>query len=162
LTYLVTGGAGFVGSHVAEQLLQRGERVVAIDNFNDYYDPSVKEANARKLQQYDQFTLVRGDIRDAALIRSLFQQHEFSHIAHMAAMAGVRASATQVPLYMDVNVTGTMNLLEATRDFQSRQFVFASTSSVYGKTQLLPFIETDTADRPLAAYPNYSVIPTTI
>ncbi len=153
MTYLVTGGAGFVGSHVAESLLKRGERVVAIDNFNDYYDPAVKEANAARLQHYDQFTLVRGDIRDAALLKELFREHAFSHIAHMAAMAGVRASATQVPLYMDVNVTGTMNLLENARDTKSAQFVFASTSSVYGKTEVLPFIETDTADRPLAAYP---------
>ena len=153
MTYLVTGGAGFVGSHVAESLLKRGERVIAIDNFNDYYDPAVKEANALKLQDYDHFTLVRGDIRDAALLKDLFREHQFSHIAHMAAMAGVRASATQVPLYMDVNLTGTMNLLENARDTNSAQFVFASTSSVYGKTEVLPFVETDTADRPLAAYP---------
>jgi len=153
MTYLVTGGAGFVGSHVAQHLLERGETVVVIDNFNDYYDPAIKRHNAERLSQSAKCTVIEGDIRDAALIDELFETHQISHVAHMAAMAGVRMSVDQTPLYMAVNVTGTMNLLEAGRHQSIKQFVFASTSSVYGKTEILPFVETDTADRPLASYP---------
>ena len=153
MTYLVTGGAGFVGSHVAEQLLQRGETVVVIDNFNDYYDPAIKRQNVKQLSQHDKFTLIEGDIRDADLINRLFAEHGITHVAHLAAMAGVRASVDQVDLYMNVNLIGTMNLLEASKAQNIQQFVLASTSSVYGKTEKIPFIETDTADRPLAAYP---------
>ena len=151
MTYLVTGGAGFVGSHVAEKLLKRGEKVVVIDNFNDYYDPAIKRRNAKNLEQYEKFTLIEGDIRDVELVNQLFVEHDITHVAHLAAMAGVRLSVDQTRLYMDVNLTGTMNLLEAGKAQQIKQFVLASTSSVYGKTQTLPFIETDTADRPLAA-----------
>lgn len=153
MAYLVTGGAGFIGSHVAEVLLKRGEQVIILDNFNEYYAPVIKETNAQRLRQHAAATIIRGDIRDTALINDVFQRHDITHIAHLAAMAGVRASAIQVPLYMDVNVIGTMNLLEAARDYSVAQFVLASTSSVYGKTQRIPFVETDTADRPLAAYP---------
>lgn len=153
MTYLITGGAGFVGSHVAEKLLQRGETVVVIDNFNDYYDPAIKRQNAKRLRQYDKFTLVEDDIRNVEVVNQMFAEHGITHVAHLAAMAGVRASVDQTRLYMDVNLIGTMNLLEAGKAQNIKQFVLASTSSVYGKTEVLPFIETDTADRPLAAYP---------
>lgn len=153
MAYLITGGAGFVGSHVAEKLLQRGDRVVVIDNFNDYYDPMIKRRNAERLSQYDKLTLVEGDIRDQALIDGLFVEHGITHVAHLAAMAGVRLSVHETRLYMDVNLNGTINLLEASKEQKIQQFVFASTSSVYGKTEIIPFVETDTADRPLAAYP---------
>jgi len=153
MTYLITGGAGFVGSHVAQQLLQRGETVVVIDNFNDYYDPAIKRRNVERLNQHDKFTLIEDDIRNVELINRLFVEHDITHVAHLAAMAGVRASVDQTPLYMDVNLIGTMNLFEAGKAQGIKQFVMASTSSVYGKTEILPFIETDTADRPLAAYP---------
>ncbi len=153
MTYLVTGGAGFVGSHVAEQLLQRGETVVVIDNFNDYYDPAIKRGNVDRLSQYDKFTLIEDDIRNVERVNQLFAEHGITHVAHLAAMAGVRMSVDQTPLYMDVNLIGTMNLLEAGKAHQIKQFVLASTSSVYGATKILPFVETDTADRPLASYP---------
>ncbi len=153
MTYLITGGAGFVGSHVAEALLQRDERVLVIDNFNDYYDPAIKRGNAARLGAYKQLKLIEGDIRDAALLERLFAAEGITHVAHLAAMPGVRASIEQARLYMDVNLTGTLNLLEASKIHQVKQFVLASTSSVYGKTAILPFIESDTADRPLAAYP---------
>jgi UDP-glucuronate 4-epimerase len=153
MAYLVTGGAGFVGSHVAENLLKRGETVVVIDNFNDYYDPAIKRRNAERLRQYEKLSLIEGDIRDADLVNQLFTEHEISYVAHLAAMPGVRASVNEVRLYVDVNLYGTMNLLEAGKIREIKQFVLASTSSVYGKTELIPFIETDTADRPLAAYP---------
>jgi UDP-glucuronate 4-epimerase len=153
MTYLITGGAGFVGSHVAEKLLQRGETVVVIDNFNDYYDPAIKRQNVKRLSQHDKFTLIEDDIRNVEVVNQMFAEHDITHVAHLAAMAGVRASVDQTRLYMDVNLTGTMNLLEAGKAQGIKQFVLASTSSVYGKTEVLPFIETDTADRPLAAYP---------
>lgn len=154
MSYLVTGGAGFIGSHVAAQLLARGETVVVIDNFNDYYDPAIKRRNIDRLRQYgDTFTLVDGDIRDAALVQRSFQTHAVTHVAHLAAMAGVRSSVDQTELYMQVNLMGSMNILEAAKAQSVAQVVMASTSSVYGKTERLPFIETDTADRPLAAYP---------
>jgi len=153
MTYLVTGGAGFVGSHVAQTLLERGETVAVIDNFNDYYDPALKRGNVKRLDPYDNFTLFEGDIRDVELVNRIFEEQGIQYVAHLAAMAGVRASVEQTRLYMDVNLTGTMNLLEAGKAQQIKQFVLASTSSVYGKTEVLPFIETDTADHPLAAYP---------
>ncbi|MDE2819114.1 MAG: SDR family NAD(P)-dependent oxidoreductase [Chloroflexota bacterium] len=153
MTYLITGGAGFVGSHVAEALLQRGERVLVIDNFNDYYDPAIKRGNAARLSAYENLKLIEGDIRDLALLERLFADEAISHVAHLAAMPGVRASVEQVRLYMDVNLTGSMNLLETSKTNGVKQFVLASTSSVYGKTEVLPFIESDSADRPLAAYP---------
>lgn len=153
MAYLITGGAGFVGSHVAEQLLQRGETVVVIDNFNDYYDPAIKRRNVKRLNQYDKFTLIEDDIRHVERVNQLFAEHEVTHVAHMAAMAGVRMSVDQTPLYIDVNLIGTMNLLEAGKTNKIKQFVLASTSSVYGATKILPFVETDTADRPLASYP---------
>ena len=153
MTYLVTGGAGFIGGHVAEALLKRGERVVVLDNFNDYYEPAIKRSNAARLSQYDNCIIIEGDIRDAALVDRLFSQHGVTHVAHMAAMAGVRESVNRTRLYLDVNVTGTMNLLEAAKEERIQQFVLASTSSVYGRTNQLPFVETDAADRPLASYP---------
>ena len=153
MSHLITGGVGFIGSHVAEALLQRGERVLVIDNFNDYYDPAIKRRNAARLGAYENFKLIEGDIRDVALLERLFAEEEVGYVAHLAAMPGVRASVAQVRLYMDVNLTGSMNLLEASKTSGVKQFVLASTSSVYGKTEVLPFIESDSADRPLAAYP---------
>lgn len=153
MTYLVTGGAGFIGGHVAEALLKRGDRVVIIDNFNDFYDPAIKRRNAARLSDYDNCVIIEGDIRDAALVDRVFAERSISHVAHLAAMAGVRESVKQPHLYLEVNVTGTLNLLEASKAANIAQFVLASTSSVYGKTKMLPFVETDSADRPLAAYP---------
>jgi len=152
MSYFITGGAGFVGSHLAERLLARGERVVVLDNFNDYYDPRVKRANIARLGAHPRLHVVEGDIRDAAGLLRLFAEHEVTHVAHLAAMAGVRSSVTQVPLYMEVNTIGSMNVLQAAQAARAH-VVLASTSSVYGATQHLPFTETDSADRPLAAYP---------
>lgn len=150
---LVTGGAGFIGSHVAERLLEKGDTVVVLDNFNDYYDPALKERNIRRLGDHPKLTVIRGDIRDDALVGQIFEDHDILRVAHLAAMAGVRESVNNVRLYMDVNVNGTMNLLEHGREKGLDIFVLASTSSVYGETEQIPFVETDTADRPLAAYP---------
>jgi UDP-glucuronate 4-epimerase len=153
MTTLITGGAGFVGSHVAAKLLERGERVVAVDNFNDYYDPQLKRANAERLGRHERATVIEADIRDAAAMRRIVESHGVARIGHMAAMAGVRMSVAQPLLYLQVNVEGTTSLLEAARHCGVENFVLASTSSVYGRTQRLPFVEDDNADRPLAPYP---------
>lgn len=150
---LITGGAGFIGSHLAEELLKRGDTVVIIDNFNDYYDPIIKRGNITRLGESPRLTVIEGDIRNVELINQIFIEYDISRVAHLAAMAGVRASVKQTQLYMDVNLTGSMNLFEAAAAYGTNQFVLASTSSVYGQTKILPFVETDTADRPLAAYP---------
>ena len=153
MTTLITGGAGFIGSHLASALLERGESVLALDNFNDYYEPAIKRQNAARLSDYERCRIIEGDIRDVELVERLFARHEISKVAHLAAMAGVRASVNQPRLYMDVNLGGTLTLLEAARQAGIEQFALASTSSVYGETKRLPFVESDTADRPLAAYP---------
>jgi len=156
-TVLVTGAAGFIGSHTVVRLLERGDHVVGLDNLNDYYDPARKRANLQEVRETaarsGQFSFVEGDIRNRSLLSELFAQHEFSAIAHLAAMAGVRSSVEDPWLYCDVNLTGTLNLLDAARLHKNPNFVLASTSSAYGNTKLVPFIETDSADRPLAPYP---------
>jgi UDP-glucuronate 4-epimerase len=155
-TILVTGCAGFIGSHLAQALLARGDTVVGLDNFNEYYDPERKRANlaevARSAPQSDRFLFVNADIRDAARAEHLFQEHDIRKVAHLAAMAGVRASIHDPQLYFDVNLTGTLTLLDAARSHRIENFVLGSTSSVYGDTRIIPFVETDPCDRPLAPY----------
>ncbi|MBN1956174.1 MAG: GDP-mannose 4,6-dehydratase [Anaerolineae bacterium] len=153
MNVLVTGAAGFIGSHVAEALLQQGDAVAGLDNFNDYYDPRRKRANAALLAAFPRFTLHEADVRDEGAIAHLCAQGGFDAIIHLAAMANVRYSIERAPLYTDVNVRGTVNLLEAARKAGSPHFVFASTSSVYGRTERLPFREDDPLGRPLAPYP---------
>jgi UDP-glucuronate 4-epimerase len=156
-TFLVTGVAGFIGSHTAIRLLERGDHVVGLDNFNDYYDPSRKRANLEEVRiaakDSGTFTFIDGDIRNRALLSELFHSHQLSGVAHLAAMAGVRSSVEDPWLYYECNLTGTLNLLDATHRINNPNFVFASTSSAYGNTKVIPFIETDNADRPLAPYP---------
>jgi UDP-glucuronate 4-epimerase len=154
---LVTGAAGFIASHVTEALLKRGDTVVGLDNLNDYYEPARKQANLSEIEEGltapGRFKFIKGDIRDRALLGALFAEHGITEVIHLAAMAGVRVSVEDPHLYMDVNLTGTMNLLEEARRHRVRNFVFASTSSVYGNTRQIPFIESDPSDRPLAPYP---------
>ena len=156
-TFLVTGAAGFIGSHAAIRLLERGDHVVGLDNFNDYYDPARKRVNLADVQvaanATGKLTFVEGDIRDRALLAKLFEEHSFSGVAHLAAMAGVRSSVEDPWLYYECNLTGTLNVLDAAQRFNKPNFVFASTSSAYGNTKIIPFVETDAADRPLAPYP---------
>ena len=154
---LVTGAAGFIGSHVSQALLARGDTVVGLDNLNDYYDPERKQANVAEVRadpgRAARFDFVHGDIRDRELVARLFADHSFTAVVHLAAMAGVRASVEDPHLYYDVNLIGTLNLLNAARDHHVGNFVFASTSSVYGRAERRPFVETDPCDRPLAPYP---------
>jgi UDP-glucuronate 4-epimerase len=161
-TVLVTGAAGFIGSHVAQRLLERGDAVVGLDNLNDYYDPARKQANLEEIRaaipDQSKFIFVKGDLRDKELIGQLFSDHAFDAVSHLAAMAGVRASIDDPQLYYDVNLTGTLNLLEGCVGHigQKREtapnFVFATTSSAYGNTQQIPFVETDPCNEPMAPY----------
>jgi UDP-glucuronate 4-epimerase len=153
MTILVTGGAGFIGSQLTAALRARGDSVVIIDNFNSYYDPALKKLNVARFENDPQVTVIKGDICDEALVETIMQEHGIRKIAHLAAMAGVRNSINEAPLYLEVNVKGSMVLMEAARRHKIDQFVQASTSSVYGETKRLPFVEEDTADRPLAPYP---------
>jgi UDP-glucuronate 4-epimerase len=153
MNILVTGAAGFIGSHVAEALLARGDSVTGLDNFNDYYDPARKRANVTILTPHPRFTLQEADVREAGVMERLLTAGKFDAVVHLAAMAGVRYSVERAPLYVDVNLCGTVNLLEATRKAGGPHFVFASTSSVYGRTGRLPFREDDPLGHPLAPYP---------
>lgn len=153
MAILVTGGAGFIGSRLAIALQTRGEKLVLLDNFNDYYDPALKRQNVAHFANDPNVTVIEGDVRDAALVESIVAEHGIRRIAHMAAMAGVRNSVREARLYFEVNVLGSLNVLEAARKHGVEQFIQASTSSVYGETNRLPFSEDDPADRPLAPYP---------
>jgi UDP-glucuronate 4-epimerase len=153
LTILVTGAAGFIGSNLTETLLKRGETVVAIDNFNDYYAPARKRANVAGFKNHPKLHLYEEDFRHAEAIEQIFAQHRPRAVAHLGAYGGVRYSIGRAKLYTDVNIVGTVNLLEAARQTGTETFVFASTSSVYGNTDQLPFIETDPCNLPLAPYP---------
>jgi UDP-glucuronate 4-epimerase len=151
-TILITGGVGFIGSHTAEHLLKRGDRVIALDAFNFSYDPIHKEHNAKLLQRHEQFRLVRGDIRDVELVEDIFATEKIDCIIHLAARAGVRPSLLEPSSYMDINITGTMNLLEAMRKHKVDHMVFASSSSVYGSRTEGPFRESDNVDIPASPY----------
>jgi UDP-glucuronate 4-epimerase len=150
---LVTGAAGFIGSNLAEKLARRGDTVIGLDNFNDYYDPAKKRANAARLAAYPNFRMVEQDIRQREAMFELFAAEKFDAVAHLAAMAGVRNAMLYPDLYVEVNLNGTQNLLDAARAAEGVQnFVMASTSSVYGNTTQIPFVETDPCDRPLQPY----------
>lgn len=152
-TTLVTGGAGFIGSHLVDALLACGERVLCLDNFTDNYSPARKRLNIAAHLKHPSYTLVEGDIRDRELIMRVFEEHKPQRVAHLAALAGVRASIEQASLYVDVNVQGSVNLLDATRRFGTENFILASTSSIYGRTEQIPFKENQSTDQPLAPYP---------
>ena len=153
MTILVTGAAGFIGSHVTQTLLARGERVIGLDNLNDYYAPARKRANLAEIGTSPAFRFVEGDIRDSAALRALFAAERPGAVIHLAAMPGIPYSMKNPLLYEDVNTRGTLNLLEMAREFSAGKFVLASTSSIYGDTDKIPFVETDPTDRPLAPYP---------
>ncbi len=136
---LVTGGAGFIGSHLVEKLLGAGHEVSILDDFNDFYDPAIKRANLAGVA--GDVAVHRIDLRDAAAVRALFQREKFAAIGHLAARAGVRPSISQPQLYYDTNVSGTLHLLEAARQTGIERFIFASSSSVYGISKTVPFSE---------------------
>ncbi len=152
-TYVITGGAGFIGSHVCGALLARGDRVVCIDNFSDYYDPAHKRANVAPFMGNPAFMLYEDDIRDGERITAIFEDTQPQRVMHLAALAGVRYSVERAALYAEVNITGTINVMDAARRVGVDNFVFASTSSIYGLTEQIPFLESQSTDFPLAPYP---------
>jgi UDP-glucuronate 4-epimerase len=152
MTVLVTGGAGFIGSHLTRALLTREQQVVCLDNFNDYYAPARKRANIAPFLDHPAFTLVEGDIRDAVAVQEIFERYRPERVVHLAAMPGVPRSVHEPALYTQVNIVGTVHLLEAARTAGTRLFVFASSSTVYGATAQIPFREDDPAGRPLSPY----------
>ncbi len=147
---LVTGGAGFIGSHLVERLVQDGSKVTIIDDFNDYYDPSIKRGNIAAVA--DKVRVIEGDICDPAVIDEAFGGASFDTIIHLAARAGVRPSRKQPALYLRTNIDGTFALLEAAKDRKVPQFIFASSSSVYGLNKKLPFAEEDRIDQTISPY----------
>ncbi|MBI5031554.1 MAG: GDP-mannose 4,6-dehydratase [Chloroflexi bacterium] len=164
-TVLVTGAAGFIGSSVTQALLARGDSVVGMDDLNPYYSPKRKLANLTEVQSSapdnQAFRFIQGDIRDRSLIGRLFAEHRFDSVVHIAGMPGIRDSITNPALYYDINLNGTLTLLDgAVRRLTPKgqttdlpRFIFASTSSVYGATRRIPFVESDPCDMPLAPYP---------
>jgi UDP-glucuronate 4-epimerase len=168
-TYLVTGGAGFIGSHTVRALLDRGASVIVVDEFNDFYDPAIKEANVAAFANHPRFHLYRQDIREFIGLRDIFERHggalRNGGIIHLAARAGVRPSLKEPRLYLETNVTGTLNLAELAREFGIQKFVFASSSSVYGDstgggrsqdggglTNPMPFREDQDISKPISPY----------
>jgi UDP-glucuronate 4-epimerase len=150
---LVTGAAGFIGSHVAERLLLRGDSVVGIDNMNDYYPVQFKEENRALLQRHPQFTFIKGDITARLLLQEAFSKHKITHVAHLAARAGVRPSIEDPYIYQHANDQGSLALLDAARLASVECFVLTSSSSVYGNSTHIPFREDDSAtDRPISPY----------
>jgi len=152
LNLLITGGAGFIGSHIADRRLSRGDRVVVLDDFNDFYDPALKRANVAPHLGNPRLRLAEGDIRDRELVLRLFSEERFDAVLHLAARAGVRPSLSQPVLYEEVNCIGTLHLLEAAVAHGHPLFLFASSSSVYGVNSKLPFSEEDPIDRPISPY----------
>jgi len=146
---LVTGGAGFIGSHVCERLLARGDEVTVLDNFNAFYDPALKRENAAALRGA---RVVEGDIRDAELVARLFAEGRFEGVVHLAAMAGVRPSLLDPLLYTDVNIRGTQVILRELERRPAVKLAFASSSSVYGANDRVPFREDDDIHRPISPY----------
>jgi UDP-glucuronate 4-epimerase len=148
---IVTGGAGFIGSHLCEALLDRGCEVVALDSFDEFYDPATKRRNIRRCLGDGRFALAEGDIRDAEFVDSILGDGADT-VVHLAARPGVRPSIADPMLCQDVNVRGTCVLLEACRKHQIRKFVFGSSSSVYGNNKKVPFSESDNVDYPISPY----------
>jgi UDP-glucuronate 4-epimerase len=150
---LVTGGAGFIGSHLTERLLRSGNQVIVLDNFNNFYDPAVKRHNLAECIKQDNFILVEGDLLDVHCLDALFHEHKFDVVVHLAAMAGVRPSLAQPALYMQVNVSGTQNLIDRIlKHCPESRLVFGSSSSVYGQRSGESFKESDRVDQPLSPY----------
>ena len=151
-TILVTGAAGFIGFHVARRLLSSGRKLVGLDSVNDYYDPALKEARVDILKRERHFTFVKSDLADREATKTLFAQHRFPIVIHLAAQAGVRYSLENPHAYIDANIQGFLNVLEGCRHHRCRHLLFASSSSVYGANTRLPFSVQDNVDHPISLY----------
>src|SRR6266498_3591367 len=153
MKFLVTGGAGFIGSHVCGRLLDRGDAVWAFDDLNNFYDPAIKQRNVQRLEaSQDRFRFVRGDLTDRAALDALLGSVRFDQIIHLAARAGVRPSLAEPALYQRVNVEGTVNLLESARRHGVKKVILASSSSVYGVNAKVPFAESDPVFSAISPY----------
>lgn len=150
--YFITGAAGFIGSHLADQLLARGDTVVGLDSFDEFYDPAMKARNVTRALTNDRYRLIRGDIRDEAGLIELLHTHEPDVVVHLAARAGVRPSIVNPMSYISTNIVGTSSVLQAAQHCGIKHLVLASSSSVYGATSTPPFREAETADRPSSLY----------
>lgn len=150
-TILVTGGAGFIGSHLCERLLKLGYKVINFDNFNDYYNPQIKRDNIATAQKDLGYTLIEGDIRENSILTEIFEKYDIDIIIHLAALAGVRKSIENPLEYIDTDIKGTVNMLEAAKDYKVKKVIFASSSSVYGLNRL-PFKEGDNTDMQISPY----------
>lgn len=149
---LVTGTAGFIGSQLAHRLLQRGDEVIGVDNVNDYYDVSLKEARLARLTEQSGFTEVREDVSDRSVMADIFAKHRPERVVHLAAQAGVRYSLENPNAYVDANLVGFVNILEGCRHNDVKHLVYASSSSVYGANEAMPFSVRDNVDHPLSLY----------
>lgn len=151
-TYLITGGAGFIGSSLSEKLIEEGNRVIAIDNFCNFYNPTIKENNVKELLKNENFKLYRKDIRDRQALKEIFEENKIDVVMHLAAMAGVRPSIEDPVLYQDVNCMGTQNILEEMKEHNCKNLVMASSSSVYGNCKEIPFREDMIVDYAISPY----------
>lgn len=151
-TYFITGGAGFIGSTLSQKLIEQGNKVIAIDNFCDFYNPKIKENNVKELLQNEKFKLYRADIRDRNALKEIFDENQIDIVMHLAAMAGVRPSIENPILYQEVNCMGTQNILEEMKEHNVKNGVFASSSSVYGNCKEVPFREDMIVDYAISPY----------
>lgn len=151
-TYLITGGAGFIGSHLADNLLKEGNKIIVIDNFCDFYNPKIKERNVKDNLNNPNYLLYRIDIRDMMAIESVFESNNIDCVIHLAAMAGVRPSIENPTLYQEVNCLGTQNILECMKKYHINKLVMASSSSVYGNCKEVPFKESFVVDYAISPY----------
>ncbi|MFH1435118.1 MAG: NAD-dependent epimerase/dehydratase family protein [Pseudomonadota bacterium] len=149
---LVTGGAGFIGSHLCEKLLELDHEVTCLDNFNKFYDPNIKRDNIRKCKSIDAFTLIEGDLLDLPRVRNLLSAEKFDVVVHLAAIPGVRPSVKDPFPYEENNIRGTLNMLQTCKESGANKFIFASSSSVYGIGLKAPFKETLAVGRPASPY----------
>ena len=149
---LLTGAAGFIGFHVARELCERGDEVIGIDNLNDYYDVELKHARLRQLEPLENFQFIKMDISNRPNVENLFTEQQFRRVIHLAAQAGVRYSLENPHAYVDSNLVGYMNLLEACRHNKIEHFLYASSSSVYGANETMPFSTSDNVDHPVSLY----------
>ncbi|WP_339281347.1 SDR family NAD(P)-dependent oxidoreductase [Paenibacillus sp. FSL H8-0282] len=149
---LITGAAGFIGANLSKRLLEKGYQVIGIDNINDYYETDLKEERLKLLRPYERFTFIKGDISDKELIMELFQKHKPSIVVNLAAQAGVRYSIENPDVYIQSNIIGFFNILEACRNYPIEHLLYASSSSVYGSNQKVPFEESDRVDHPESLY----------
>jgi len=151
-TILVTGYAGFIGSHLTERLLKDGYQVIGVDNFNDYYDPNIKERNVKDLAKDSKFKQYRLDILNTDGLEKVFKENRVGLVIHLAARAGVRPSLKNPELYQQVNIQGTKNLLKMMKKYQTGRLIFGSSSSLYGNQKKVPFAETDKLEKPVSPY----------